>query len=87
MEQKELTTAAKTAAISAKWLEDMMSDYGLKQVDLVRECGINKMQLSQFLGGKKDLPPSRKYALHYFFLYLDAQRQIRLLAMGNENEY
>lgn len=80
-------TAQRILAINSLWLETMMVDYDLRQVDLVRECGINKMQLSQFLTGKKDLPPSRKFTLFYFFKTLAMERQIRMMKEGNDFEY
>lgn len=63
--------------ITVEWIENRMTEFGIKRNDLIKQLAIDKSTLSLFFSGGRGLTKSQKAAFFFFFLTYELNRDFR----------
>jgi hypothetical protein len=64
-------------AIDILWIENKMSEFGIKRNDLVKQLAIDKSSLSLVLSGKRELSKPMRATFFYYFLTYELNKDFR----------
>jgi hypothetical protein len=64
-------------AIDILWIENKMSEFGIKRNDLVKQLAIDKSSLSLVLSGKRELSKPMRPTFFYYFLTYELNKDFR----------
>jgi hypothetical protein len=63
--------------IDILWIENKMSEFGIKRNDLVKQLAIDKSSLSLVLSGKRELSKPMRATFFYYFLTYELNKDFR----------
>lgn len=63
--------------ITIEWINNQLTEYGIKRNDLIKQLAIDKSSLSEILSGNRGLTKSMKATFFYYFLTYRLNRDLR----------